>query len=90
LAHRTRQVAEEELMEADRVYAMSFEHVHRLRRLFGHAADHVTLLDPAGGDVADPFGGPDEAYEESFRRLEGLIQSRLPEILRLSAPTRTT
>jgi protein-tyrosine phosphatase len=84
--HRSRGVTEERMAAADLVYAMSFEHVLRLRRVFGRAAETVQLLDPRGDDVADPFGGPTASYLDCYRRLEALIQARLPEILR-QAPT---
>jgi tRNA threonylcarbamoyl adenosine modification protein (Sua5/YciO/YrdC/YwlC family) len=80
--HRTRQVTADRLVEADLVFAMSFEHVLRIRRVFGRAAESVQLLDPGGDDVADPFGGSTEAYVDCFRRLESLIRARLSEITR--------
>jgi tRNA threonylcarbamoyl adenosine modification protein (Sua5/YciO/YrdC/YwlC family) len=79
--HRTRTISESDIVEADAIYVMSFEHALRLRRTFGRLADGVEMLDPGGGDVSDPFGGPTEDYVACFRHLEGLIRVRLPEIV---------
>jgi len=37
------------------------------------------LLDPDGGEVDDPVGGAADIYEQTARRLRGLIARRLEE-----------
>jgi protein-tyrosine phosphatase len=85
-AHRARQVTHDMVADADHVFAMSYEHILRLRRLFGAAADHAVLLDPSGQDVADPFGGSIEDYLACFSLLESLVRARLPGILASAPP----
>jgi tRNA threonylcarbamoyl adenosine modification protein (Sua5/YciO/YrdC/YwlC family) len=84
--HRTRSVSDALVAESDLVYAMAFEHLLRLRRLFPDASGRSRLLDPGGADVGDPFGGSVDDYVAAFRHLEGLIRVRLPEILALAPP----
>lgn len=88
-AHRSRPLTPELVEWADLVLAMSPSHVYALDR--GGAGEKVSLLGDfaAGGDgggapVRDPFGGDEEAYEDTFRELEPLVRAvfdRLAPIL---------
>ena len=89
--HRSRQVTPELLDQADIVLVM--EEAHR-RSLFYLSPQHlgkIFLLAEMAGEyqeVADPFGGPIEGYEETADLLERLIEAGLPRILkRLSINT---
>jgi protein-tyrosine phosphatase len=87
-SHRSRQLTPELAAEADLILAMSYEHELRIRQLHPAAGSRVLLLDPGGNDVADPFGGSVEDYLSCFRRLEGLIRARLPEVAAIKGQLR--
>ena len=88
-AHRTRALTPELLEWADLVLAMSAGHLDAVRR--HGAGDKAALLSAfAAGDdsdargVRDPFGGPVQAYENTYaelRRLIGTALDRLAPIL---------
>ena len=40
----------------------------------------MQLLDPAGGEVADPIGGPIDEYRDTAARIERMIRTRLAEL----------
>ncbi len=89
--HRSQQVTPALLDQADIVLVM--EEAHR-RSLFYMAPQHlgkVFLLAEMAGEheeVADPYGGPIEEYEQTADLLEKLIDAGLPRILkRLSVNT---
>lgn len=85
IGHRSRQVTPALLDQADIVLVM--EEAHR-RSLFYMAPQHlgkVFLLAEMVGEyeeVADPYGGPIEGYEQTADLLERLIDAGLPRILR--------
>jgi L-threonylcarbamoyladenylate synthase len=79
-AHRSRPVTAALLADSDRIYAMSYEHLLRLQQLFPREAAHAEMLDPAGDDVSDPFGGPVEDYLSCFSRLEALLRARISDL----------
>jgi protein-tyrosine-phosphatase len=66
------------ILEADRVYCMTASHREALLGLLPPGkSEHVTLLDPDGGDVPDPFGGPLEQYAATAEALGRMIDARL-------------
>jgi len=67
------------LADADVIFAMSPGHAEAVARLDSVAAKRVRLLDPAGRDIPDPVGAPQEVYDETARRLRNLIAQRLRE-----------
>jgi protein-tyrosine-phosphatase len=89
--HQARPLVQEDVRRSDLILAMSPSHLMRLIEL--GAGDRATLLTSyAGGhpddrhevSIPDPIGGPDEAYEETFRLLERLIElvlARLEPVL---------
>ncbi len=83
--HRSRQVTQALLDQADIVLVM--EEAHR-RSLFYMAPQYlgkIFLLSEMAGEydeIADPYGGPIEEYEETADLLERLIEAGLPKILR--------
>lgn len=77
--HRARSVTPAMLQEADRVYAMTRSQVEALRRLGAGPAERVTLLDPAGEDVADPYGGDLDSYRAARDRIAEAVEARLGE-----------
>ena len=85
-SHKTRQITASMVAGSDLILAMSYEHLTRLRQLYPDHAARVQMLDPAGRDVSDPFGGPTEDYVACFQKLEGLVRARLPQITTLPGP----
>lgn len=78
--HRSRPATLEALLELDRVYGMTAAHVDALRAMLPPGkAEHVDMLDAAGGDVPDPFGGDLERYRRCADRLAELVARRACE-----------
>lgn len=83
--HRAQPVTPELLDGADLVLAMSSSHVAALERMGGgHKVAMLGAVAAAPGSAAisvrDPFGGPAEVYEETFRELSGLISDALDRL----------
>ena len=66
--------------QADCIFAMTIDHLDEL--LQGHARSRVAtfLLDPAGGDVADPVGCDHETYRRTATMIEAMLEKRLDEM----------
>ena len=92
--HRSREVDAPLIDWADLILVMSPSHLVRLAQLGG--AGKAALLDAfahgeEGGDdvgsgVPDPFGGDDDAYEETYRTLEELVGKALRRLEPILAP----
>ena len=77
-AHRAAPAIPEDLLEADRVYALTQAHLDVLVRLLPPGRGrHATLLDPDGGDVPDPIGSSLGEYRRCRDHLARLIELRL-------------
>lgn len=76
-----RQITDGDCREADYVLTMTRMQADFIRNL-GQCARVWSLADFAGdtGDVPDPFGGALSDYEETFQRLEELIQKIIPRL----------
>ena len=88
--HRSRALSEERVAWADLVLGMGPTHLDGVVRR-GGGERMRTLGDFAAGDergrsVPDPFGGPEEAYEETFRALEELIGDALDRLAPILHP----
>lgn len=78
--HRSSPAILEDVLAQDRVYCLTASHREALRLLLPPGKDaHVSLLDPEGRDVPDPFGGTLEEYARCARRIEELVELRLDE-----------
>lgn len=90
-AHRSRLLTAEVADWADLILVMSPSHLHPLDRL-GVGDRAATLGDFAAGPggegdaVADPYGGPEEVYEETFRELSVLVAAALDRLAPILAP----
>jgi protein-tyrosine-phosphatase len=92
--HRSRDVDAGLIDWADLILVMSPSHLVRLAQLGG--AGKAALLDAfahgeeggedVGEGVPDPFGGDDEAYEETYRALEELVPKALRRLEPILAP----
>ncbi len=77
--HRSRGLTSSMLHEADVVFAMTREHAERVKAMDPSSARKVRLLDPVG-DVPDPIGQPQSAYDETAERVLGLVRRALSEL----------
>ncbi|HET7233355.1 MAG TPA: low molecular weight protein arginine phosphatase [Longimicrobium sp.] len=89
--HRSRQLRPEMVEWADLVLGMGSGHVIALDRL--GAGDRAATLgdfaagsDQEGRSVADPYGGNEAVYEETFQELRGLIGAALDRLAPILAP----
>jgi protein-tyrosine phosphatase len=79
--HRSRGLDHEMIAASYRIYALTRAHQRAIQASLGAAeAARVQLLDPAGGDVADPIGGPIDEYRDTAARIERMIRTRLAEL----------
>ena len=89
-AHRSQPLTPELVAWADLVLAMSGSHIDGVRRLGGE--DKVfSLGDFASGtdlgySVADPFGGPEAVYEDTYQELHRLIGHALDRLAPILHP----
>lgn len=93
-AHRSHEVDRDVIDWADLILVMSPGHLVRLAQLGG--AGKAALLDAfaqgeegdedVGAGVPDPFGGDDEAYEQTYRTLEQLVGKALRRLEPILAP----
>jgi protein-tyrosine-phosphatase len=89
--HRSRPLTEDLVAWADLVLGMGPAHLDVVRRL-GGAEKARTLGDFAAGEeggglaIADPFGGPEAAYEETFAELEARISRALDRLAPILHP----
>jgi L-threonylcarbamoyladenylate synthase len=78
--HRSRYAVPEEITAFDRVYAMTQSHLDALRLMLPPGKDkNCDLLDPDGGDIGDPVGGPMSEYERAAGEIAHAIERRLDE-----------
>lgn len=79
--HRSRGLDHEMIAASYRIFALTRAHQRAIQASLGPAeAARVQLLDPAGGDVADPIGGPIDEYRDTAARIERMIRTRLAEL----------
>ena len=76
--HRARSVTRAMAEEADRIYVMTRSQADALAHMGADLGEKVAVLDPAGEDIADPYGGDLTAYLHARRRIEAAIAARLP------------
>lgn len=75
--HASRPLTPADIAAADEIYALTRDHLRAIRSAYPEARDRTALLDPSGGDVDDPVGGPQAVYDETCRRLRDLVGQRL-------------
>lgn len=77
--HRARSITRAMVEEADRIFVMTRSQGEALGHMGADLGSKVALLDPAGEDIADPYGGDAAAYHHALRRIEAAIAARLAE-----------
>jgi protein-tyrosine-phosphatase len=78
--HRSRKVTNELIHSADLIFCMSGHQVREVTRMSPGSAGRAFLLD-ADGDIADPIGGGEDAYQDVAGRLQTCLRNRMKEIL---------
>ena len=78
--HSSRQVSPHLVHHADHILAMTWDHLETLLDQAPEAADRLRLLDPAGGDIADPVGLDQRTYHETAREIERHLETLLREL----------
>ncbi|VAX36141.1 Low molecular weight protein tyrosine phosphatase [hydrothermal vent metagenome] len=78
--HTSRPLTRQLVAESDVIYTMSEWHRDGITALDPSAANRTSLLDPAGQDVPDPVGLPQEVYNQTAARLYELVEQRLTEL----------
>lgn len=66
--------------QAEVIYVMTRSHRAAVLSLDASAGPRVHLLDPAGHDVPDPIGSPQEHYDRVARQMAAMIQQRMQEL----------
>jgi L-threonylcarbamoyladenylate synthase len=79
LRHHSHQITLGDARDADAIYTMTRAHARAVASMDPEAAGKVRTLDPKGGDVADPVGGPVALYISTARMLDAMIRVRLGE-----------
>lgn len=79
-SHQSRALRVDEVNQADYVFAMSRSHYDAMVSMCPQAQDRIALLDPSGGDIADPIGMPLEIYRQCKRQIGELVRQRLNEL----------
>ena len=79
--HESTQLSSELIEHADRIFCLSESHRTYVLHADRTAEAKTELLDPAGKDVPDPFGGDQEVYRETRTAIENLVGKRVAELL---------
>lgn len=77
--HAGRQVLPRLIKHADHLVAMTADHLAALLAQAPEAELKLSLLDPSGGDVADPIGQDKKTYRRTADMIERHISARLDE-----------
>jgi protein arginine phosphatase len=78
--HRSRKIAANLVRQADCIFAMTVDHLDSLLAAVPEVEHRAFLLDPGGGDVADPVGSDHETYRQTAQMIEVMLQHRLDEM----------
>jgi len=81
--HLSQPISLELVRQADWILTMTAAHAEALIDHLPELEPKVTLLDPQGCDVADPFGGDAHDYERVAANIESFIRQRLDDLLAL-------
>jgi protein-tyrosine phosphatase len=78
--HESQPLTDTLVRSADLLIAMTRSHRHAILAEWPEAAGRVKLLCKSGGDVADPIGGPVEAYRRCAEQISGELDRWLDEL----------
>ena len=80
IEHSSRQVTANLVRHADHILAMTWDHLDALLDQVPEASDRVRLLDPAGGDIADPVGLDGATYQATAQEIERHLETLIREL----------
>ena len=83
--HRSRRIDARLARQADYIFAMTIDHLDDLLRAVPEVEPRAFLLDPAGGDVADPVGSDHATYRRTCQTIEAHARRTLERDRRLKA-----
>ena len=78
--HRSRKLAANLVRQADCIFAMTNDHLDALLDVVPEVEHRTFLLDPAGGDVADPVGLDHDTYRRTAQMIGDMLERRLDEM----------
>lgn len=78
--HRSQQLTRSLIDDADRIYVMTGAHRNAVLAIDRSSGPKISLLDPDGADIPDPYGGPRAVYASAARRILGIVRGRLAEL----------
>jgi protein-tyrosine-phosphatase/tRNA A37 threonylcarbamoyladenosine synthetase subunit TsaC/SUA5/YrdC len=79
--HVSQPLTHELVAQADRIYAMTASHLYLLHSLRLPVGPTPQPLSPAGEDIEDPIGCPEEVYRVCAQQILDVLRQRLPELL---------
>jgi protein-tyrosine phosphatase len=79
--HSSRPLGVELAAHADYLIGMTNSHVMMMCEYYPQLGAEPRLLDPYGGDIADPVGCAEEVYQECARQIWQALEPLLTEIL---------
>jgi len=68
--HRSQKLTEELVEQSSRIFCMERDQREQILAFFPHRERDVFLIDPEGGDISDPAGGPYPEFRKLARRLD--------------------
>ncbi len=74
--HRSLALADLMELRPNVIFVMTTEQESRVGSMYPELADRVSLLDPDGSAIADPYGGDIAAYRRSRDVIEAAVLSR--------------
>ncbi len=78
--HRSRRIGVGLARQADCIFAMTADHLDALLEAVPEVEPRTFLLDPTGGDVADPVGMDHDTYRLTAQMIESMLEQRLDEM----------
>lgn len=68
--HKAKQISPEDIINADKIYAMTTRHAAILKEIFPEKADNIFIL---GNGIPDPFGGDEELYLKCAEEIKKFV-----------------
>ncbi len=75
--HISSPLTDEKISAADKIYAMTREHLFLILLRYPQAKDKTDLLNPDGDDIKDPYGGDEGVYDECAEQINKCLEKRL-------------
>lgn len=79
-SHQSRALSQTLIDRSDLILTMTDNHRQTILSRWPHAAAKIAKLDPTGGDVADPYGGPVEMYRATAQSIDRFVVDWLARI----------